>query len=179
MKTIKTAEPADRLDYKGELRTVDGQRFRGSPCGHHIGLGQGEFHRIDGYERLWCAIDWCIGVTALNNGQWMSRPGPESHNFTVQGRQYPSRDAALRAAVACNIRHARRRLRFDWKKAYPWWDRDLSGSHWKLTPDVAGHIIAWSLSLLGKPPIVLFVKPPEPPPAFIECAGQVQLVMNF
>ncbi|WP_244626057.1 DNA cytosine methyltransferase [Bradyrhizobium betae] len=72
-----------------------------------------------------------IGALALQGGGWLAHPP----GFRVDGRQYASREAALRAAIAAMIRRARKYMRA----------KDGEGTHW--TEGFAARVIEWALSL--------------------------------
>lgn len=161
--------------YDGPLRTKEG-KMPTDQWGHYFALHQGELHDPPDYHKLWCGIDWSIGLLELNNGNWLARPTREVLEYTVKSIQYPNREAALRAAVAKVIRMARVRAR--------WSDEERYGSNypavrapvgWKLTPEQAQSIITWATGLLGQPAPVLRVTPPPPPPPAPLPLGQLEM----
>lgn len=76
-----------------------------------------------------------IGVLALEGGTWLAHPP----GFRVDGRQYPSREAALRAGIAAMVRRARKNMRA----------KEGDGTSW--TEGYAGRVIDWALSVKPAP----------------------------
>ncbi|EJN14720.1 DNA methylase [Bradyrhizobium sp. YR681] len=80
-----------------------------------------------------------IGVLALEGGSWLAHPP----GFRVDGRQFVSREAALRAAVAAMVRKARKNMRA----------KEGEGVNW--TEGYAGRVIEWALALKPVPELDL------------------------
>jgi hypothetical protein len=136
--------------YTGPLRTAAGELPQGCPWNRHWGLCQGEFYSPP--DRTSYRVDLSISLIELNTGDWISRPIKKRVLFDIDSPQYPTREAALRAAVAHVIRKVRWRLRAS---------GDYLPLDYPISPEKAREIIAWAMGLLDLEPPRLYC-PPEP-----------------
>jgi hypothetical protein len=162
----------DGRQYTGPLRTASGELPQGCSWNRHWGLGQGELHHPPGYgdnhshgqAHLLHGIDLTISLIELNNGHWVARPIKKDVLFDVDSPQFPTREAALRAAVAHVIREARWRARAT-GECLPF--------GYKISPEKAQEIIDWAMGLLDLEPAKLYHLPA---PAKSEAVrGQLEL----
>lgn len=157
--------------YTGPLRDTQGRPPSGCPWNRHWYLGQGELHHPVDYPRV--SIDYAIALIELNNGRWIARPEHRGrHTFTVDARQYDTREEALRTAVAAVIRMAR------WAARRPRAERRF-GPHRAMSPEQAERVIRWALGLLGReaPATIRLCAPEKPAGRSEPAAGNGQYLI--
>jgi hypothetical protein len=132
--------------YEGPLRTVTGAYPTGSPCGHHFGLGQGEWWHAPGRD----AGLALIGVLQLNTEGWLAYPNRRfALGYHVTAPEYATREEALRLAIASMLRVLKKRARCQLLYQGP----PISAAQF-------ARVGAWLRSLLdqpAKPPRALFI----------------------
>jgi hypothetical protein len=112
------------------FRTCNGE----PPLGHRGEFFLPEQGEMFDFDARYSVPATRLGVLALDSGAWLASPP----SFHVGRRQYPSREAALRAAIAGMVRRARKYMRA----------KDGEGTQW--TDGHAGRVIAWALALKPK-----------------------------
>lgn len=123
---------------RGEIDLTDHgplKRADGVPAynGYFWSCGENNHYQL----RRYAARDWMLWVVPLNDGRWLATP-PGSY---LRGPFFPSREAALRTAVARVLRTLRQRRR----------PHTESGNHilfYHVSSAAAGHVQAWLFDIL-------------------------------
>ncbi|MBX3482501.1 hypothetical protein [Phenylobacterium sp.] len=119
----------DLTDH-GPLKRADG-----APAynGYFWSCGENNHYQL----RRYADRDWMLWVVPLNDGRWLANP-PGSY---LRGPFFPSREVALRTAVARVLWTLRQRRR----------PHTQSGHHilfYHVSPAAAGHVQAWLFDIL-------------------------------